>query len=645
MTFSEIVIGIITNVFSSYLYEQGKQVANRRKLDSFVSELKEWAISFELKHDGTIITTGDFFNAVKNHNVVETIIAYYGVTSRIETNEIQFIEEQKKRLISLLRNRNLTYPDNSAINEFFESLCIKSKSFFEDMIPFEMRGLRFELFQEKANSQQVLDIVKNILDSVLLIQENSKKKERVLTEDNLEYYRMWLFEFTKFAPSLLYANLPLEGCYDEIISSFRERLAGLTWKQEVLEIIEEAVSTTSDSMQEDLSLFIKTASLIRSQIGYNVIWECIQPLISNPAFINAQGESKFSRCYNKVILVSGEPGSGKTHFLNELFRSSLQNDITNIVFIPLKCDDIIREAPVTPDKWERLLLRGLKNCFNTEIDNFDFFMCDGFFRLVFVIDDIHRLYLHRQDCFEQLMQSVTANTKYDFVVWVFTINQFDMYLLDSKNSILYNYIMRSSVENGLFKPSLNLTRFNEENSVGKDVLSLYNIKLSPFTFEAESQENTYRNGVCSPYNNPLYAHILGKSGVTEMLPHMTEYLGFIEGLVGCFDRRLKSPNVMQYPLVKSTIESIAKMSISKSKTSFNASEFSDISENNIAILRECGLLQRIEEIDDVFSLSNFEEVYGLYIDIYWILKIALVAHETCSNCISAYINMEKIIEY
>jgi hypothetical protein len=37
-------------------------------------------------------------------------------------------------------------------------------------------------------------------------------------------------------------------------------------------------------------------------------------------------------------------------------------------------------------------------------------------------NNIHRLYLHRADSLAQLMQTVKANTKYDFIFWLFTIN-------------------------------------------------------------------------------------------------------------------------------------------------------------------------------------------------------------------------------
>lgn len=486
------------------------------------------------------------------------------------------------------------------------------------------------------------------------------EEKHILTEKNHQYYNAWLNSQTNNISRSLYTDLPITGCYDEVISQLREKFTGSTWKQDIIKVISDEIKRIEDEIEEssdeikrieckkDLTQLKTTVDQIKGHIDYEMIWEVLKKIweILKKNFSKSQLESKFVRDFNKIAIISGEPGAGKSHFLNDFFRFHSPSDDSDIVFVPLNCDDIIKEAPVTSASWETLLVRGFNYCFKSTLPNFESLSCNINFRLIFVIDNIHRLYLHRADSFKQLLLALKDNTKYDFVFWLFTINQFDLYLLENKHCILQDYIIKNEKDYGLFKSTFNLTCYNEDNAIGKKILSLYSIESSPFSCNAEFLTNTLKTGLCAPINNPFYAHIIGKSGTTELLPCMTEYFDFIEGLVRCLDSRLKSVDESHYSSILSSVNSIANMSLHESKIVFTESKLNHIVErNSVTVLREYGLLQRIGENNNVYSLQNLEEMYGLYVNVYWVLKIVLSAHKTADSSNSAYSSMARIVEY
>ena len=70
----ETLLSIILNVFSSLLYDKISIWKDKKSIAKFKESLENWAIEFERKNDGTIVTTGKFYTYIQ---AIRTIIKIF----------------------------------------------------------------------------------------------------------------------------------------------------------------------------------------------------------------------------------------------------------------------------------------------------------------------------------------------------------------------------------------------------------------------------------------------------------------------------------------------------------------------------------------------------------------------------------------
>ena len=149
MPFTELFFGVATN----FIYDKARGFGDKRKAKLFIKQLKEWEISFEKKHDGTIITDGAFYTYIQRQNEIEAIFDFFA-NPKPMVQEV-FIRERKEKLIHSLSGRTLEYKDYAAINDFYDILCEKSKRFLSSIAQMKDKEVLYETRQIRALLKQM----------------------------------------------------------------------------------------------------------------------------------------------------------------------------------------------------------------------------------------------------------------------------------------------------------------------------------------------------------------------------------------------------------------------------------------------------------------------------------------------------------
>ncbi|SEP47308.1 hypothetical protein [Propionispora vibrioides] len=151
------LLSIIANIFSSFLYDKVGIWKDKKSIAKFKESLANWAIEFEKKNDGTIVTTGRFYTYIKSHRVILNVFEYVTDVSEKSVSEEAFILALKKRLIlAMEQDQRLAYHDKQVINEFCDALLDKSKKYVYGNLQSQDRALFYLMVQTKTDVQSIL---------------------------------------------------------------------------------------------------------------------------------------------------------------------------------------------------------------------------------------------------------------------------------------------------------------------------------------------------------------------------------------------------------------------------------------------------------------------------------------------------------
>ncbi len=88
-----VVTSIIINLFSNQLYDGKVTICERIRLRRFRKKLIKWTRQYINRHDGTVLTTGDFETFLKQYHLIENIFNYVSDTKNNISKE-KFIKDQ-----------------------------------------------------------------------------------------------------------------------------------------------------------------------------------------------------------------------------------------------------------------------------------------------------------------------------------------------------------------------------------------------------------------------------------------------------------------------------------------------------------------------------------------------------------------------
>jgi len=385
--------------------------------------------------------------------------------------------------------------------------------------------------------------------------------------------------------------------------------------------------------------------VVNYDVVYKLVYEIAHSVKWNKELRNEFANVLKSR-YNKLAVVTGEPGSGKTHFLREYLKQ-VEGERNNRIFaIPLECGELIDAGLNDNSSLDAFLLNKINDCFNIKLENLSLIIQNDNYRIVFIIDNFQKLFIYSRKLFSLTLYKIEELTKYDYIYWLVTLNDQDSYILNNNMNIIQKYCIRLNNENHFINYTFNLTLINESNSLGEKIISLYNKKICAMDINdlcRQSGENFYYQ----PLNNPLHAHIIGKFSTDEVIPYVATYLDFIIALTQYIDYKLKEQEPSQFDLIRKNIVSIVDKTLDKGSIVYSSIELTNISPQNVLnIIRDKGLLRWLKENDDVLSLQHLEDYYELYTSIYWAFKMVLfLLDKGNNNYIGIYGQLCKLTEY
>ena len=357
--------------------------------------------------------------------------------------------------------------------------------------------------------------------------------------------------------------------------------------------------------------------------------------------------------YNKVLLVSGEHGSGKTHFLREYLQYQISSGCENYI-IPIDADELCIE--LNRNDVDTVLLKFLRRIISDDISSWenisDFFNNRKAATITIVLDDINKLYRENTYAFSSFIASIEDYTRYDFIRWIIAISDYDAYMIESNaEGFINKYCMECESIYGKKEiqliRGLNMSIYGKINYIGKKILALYGKELIIDPYLATKEK--YIGGI----NIPLYAHFLAlNTDQPEVHAYYSSYDNFANAIYATVKKRISSiAKQNNRPL--HAIQEIALMAIADEDVFVTSTQISDIMDMDIFnILNQCKLLKYsgyshdnvlskdIDALDD--SRDYYTELlFELVPDIFWAKKI--MATELIKNKDDTRLNYTNLL--
>ncbi|PFY45033.1 hypothetical protein COL50_10630 [Bacillus toyonensis] len=545
------------------------------------------------------------------------------------------------RLLSeiYLRSSN-TKVDDRKLNKSLLDEIIKESE--EEMLAKSDKLIRESLSQISGKIDELKGFVGEKFHSV------EEKLDMVMTEPPSYDFDKMIEMYSIRIGSFLEKNmtLPFQSELDNDLiknSSFNEFFNKSTWKSEIVKhistisrdfngnpLIREKIKKLPEICQFNLSYeefentMCKENDWILKEIPDDNTTKDIRLLLF-------QLYSLLNKRYNKVLIITGESGSGKTHLLKTILSSNqIEKGLEYCsIRIPVNVNDIIKKG------FEEAIKFSLNHFLDTnfsDVTDINKFIInlerEGFnFRVIFIIDDLQTLCNSSARHYIDLKQKIVEYTKYDWISWCMAINEFDQYLIMDNSSFLdeYCYLKDSEKDANLFG---SMSKINNENKVCYKILNEHNI-------DTEVIENFPKNvsNIKMLLNNPLISYVYAHT-VSENEKELLNigYFDFIKRysdikktqMLDCSERDLSFQEKEVH--IDNEIDQIVNFLIENKKLTYREVELKDLlGDLEICFfeLLSVHLVNKsIVDFEDFFEKRkdiNFKFVFKLY----WAYKILL----------------------
>lgn len=213
--------------------------------------------------------------------------------------------------------------------------------------------------------------------------------------------------------------------------------------------------------------------------------------------------------YNKVLIITGESGAGKTHLLKTILSSySIENELKSYsIRIPLTFTDI-REKGI-----EEAILFNLNHfldCKFTSLSEINSYVINlerngVSFSVNFIIDNLHILCNSNAKIYDDIKETIKSYSKNDWISWCISINELDQYLIMDNSGFLKDYCFSKSSENDVLNLFINMSTVNDKNKVCYKILNNHGIDTNVID---ELPDNTNMdNNIKMLIQNPLISHV------------------------------------------------------------------------------------------------------------------------------------------
>lgn len=192
MTILSVVEGILTNIFSSQLYDEKNTLLEKLRLWFFRKKLLKWIRKYIIGHDGTILTTDDFEAFLTNYHLIEKIFDQVSAGNTNVSKET-FINNQIETFHMMQKNPyNNKFSTDYELKKFIEHFYDKIDLFFLRYLSQNDKYLASRIDVSRQNTIEAIDVhsskLSNEISEIKDILQN--KNELSDSEDIWSIYQL-----------------------------------------------------------------------------------------------------------------------------------------------------------------------------------------------------------------------------------------------------------------------------------------------------------------------------------------------------------------------------------------------------------------------------------------------------------------------
>lgn len=301
-----------------------------------------------------------------------------------------------------------------------------------------------------------------------------------------------------------------------------------SWKDSIVKLLNKLQTETW--MQEAID---EKMRLVYSNENCELVLETLEEIFnihdftkaSKDLLIKIQEEFKYPH-FNKVFIVTGPTGSGKTFFLKSFIKAiipRLENGDRTIIpciINILKLDEVRR--------LEQFILEELNSFVKMDfqtVDDANCFFKDIKSRVCFVIDDLNTQILKKED-WNELIQIIKLYSQYEQFRWILSVDEYEYYYLEWDDSFLDKYCIAQNEttksDKSIFNNTFSVNQYNKENHIVEWLLeSKYGLVIEDFSW------NTIEN-IMTPQEAHYFGEIVPGE---EMIALPSTYYEYINKIV------------------------------------------------------------------------------------------------------------------
>ena len=338
-----------------------------------------------------------------------------------------------------------------------------------------------------------------------------------------------------------------------------------SWKQEIIDILPH--SDIDFSFVQGPEKYDVLLSYFRSiDIEYDQLENVrtLQDLLEHPHF-------------NKVLLVCGTSGAGKTHFINEYIRVACDR----LDSIPVPCHVHLNSVKnISSD-----ILDSLRSFLGVEcasLKEYSYLLDALSINICFVIEDIEAFL---NDNWDDVVFTIEDTVRFDTYTFIISINEYEYYQLENDQEFLERYCIKV-LDQSFFGNCFSVNEFNaSQNVIGQLLEKEYDV-ISEFENELSTPQEAIYYGECVRDEN----EISPPSSYYEYIEKITQW----------------KEKLVDFNQLKPILNAIVDQKSNIIQTNCDVSSF-----------RKAQLLTK-ENMQSIFS---FMQAYHLRIYPYWATKI------------------------
>ncbi|MGD6961517.1 dsDNA nuclease domain-containing protein [Fictibacillus phosphorivorans] len=357
---------------------------------------------------------------------------------------------------------------------------------------------------------------------------------------------MYLIRIESFLENNL--TLPFQSELDNDLinnSHFNDFFKGSTWKTRIiLHIREFARAYGENSMVREKGIIDKLLEFIDLDISYDenrtnmrkkvnsIIAELPDNRITKgfkPSLF--QIYTLLNDRYNKVLMITGESGAGKTHLIKCILSShSIEKELRSYsIRIPLTVSHIREKG------FKEAVLFNLNyflDCKFTSLSEINRYVINlerkgVSFRIIFIIDDLHILCNSNAKIYDYIKETIKSYTKNDWISWCISINELDQYLIMDNSGFLKEYCFSNNSENDALNLFVNMSTVNNKNKVCYKILNNHGIDTK--VIDELPDSINLNNNIKMLIQNPLICYVYAITVIdNEKELHNICYFDFIK---------------------------------------------------------------------------------------------------------------------